>query len=97
MHIHLSEAFKKYLADQNVDSLVVGTHTPLGGFRGESTIDIQLGEPVEHMEEYSIFCAEGITFYITKKIKIQSEISFDCTLSAGRNMFEMAGYEIIPS
>jgi hypothetical protein len=56
-----------------------------------------MGDPVEHEEEYSIFCAEGITFYITKKIKIQSEISFDCTVSAGRNVFEMAGYEIIPS
>jgi hypothetical protein len=97
MQIHLSEAFKDYISAQGANSIVVSTSTPRGGFRGESTIDIQIGEPEEHLDEYSIFCAEGITFYVTQKIKIYSNISFDYNVSSGGEPFEMSGYEIIPS
>lgn len=95
MHINLSEAFKDYLKANGFDSLVVMAPSFLGNSNEILAPNIQIGEPEDSLDHYSIFYAEGVTFYITNRLKIQSNISFDCRKVLGQEVIEMQGYEII--
>lgn len=94
MHINLSEAFKNYQKNIGFDSIVVTVKSSGGSCCRILVPNIQIGEPMDSLDHYSIFYAEGVTFYVTNQLKIQSNISFDYSTLLGKGMLEMHGYEI---
>ncbi|MDX9889176.1 MAG: hypothetical protein RBS51_07965 [Anaerovoracaceae bacterium] len=94
MNITLSEAFKDYQKAKKFDSVVVTVARSGGSCCRILVPSIRIGEPEDSLDHYSIFYAEGVTFYVTNKLKIQSNISFDYSTLMNREMIEMHGYEI---
>jgi hypothetical protein len=94
MRINLSEAFKNYQNDKGFDSVVVAVTSSAGSCCRILVPSIKIGEPDDSLDHYSIFYAEGVTFYVTNQLKIQSNISFDYSKLLGQDMIEMHGYEI---
>lgn len=94
MHIGLSEAFKSYQKESGFDSVVVTVSSSGGNCCRILVPKIRIGEPDDSLDHYSIFYAEGVTFYVTNQLKIQSNISFDYSTLMGKEMIEMHGYEI---
>lgn len=94
MNITLSETFKDYQKAKKFDSVVVTVARSGGSCCRILVPSIRIGEPEDSLDHYSIFYAEGVTFYVTNKLKIQSNISFDYSTLMNREMIEMHGYEI---
>lgn len=97
MRINLSEAFKKYQKKMGFESVVVSVASTGGSCCKILVPSIKIGEPEDSLDHYSIFYSEGVTFYVTNKLKIQSTISFEYSTLLGKEMIEMHGYEIIHS
>lgn len=94
MNITLSEAFKNYQKENGFTSVVVNVSIPDGDSNDILVPNIRIGEPRESLDNYSIFYAEGVTFYVTNKLKIQPNISFDCISLLGNKSIKMHGYDI---
>lgn len=94
MNITLSEAFKNYKKTNKFDSVVVSVASSGAGCCRILVPKIRIGEPEDSLDHYSIFYADGVTFYVTNQLKIQSNISFDYSTLLGKEMIEMHGYDI---
>lgn len=94
MHITLSEAFKNYRKENNFTSIVVNVSSSDEDSKCILVPSIRIGEPKESLDNYSIFYAEGVTFYVTNQLKIQSNISFDCITLLDKKNIKMHGYDI---
>ncbi len=96
MDIHLTEAFIKYRQEKNFNAITVSFVKSGASCRAVQVAKVETGLPREDtLNNYSIFIADGITFYITKNIKLSNSITFDYARMLGKDMIEMHGYQVI--
>ena len=96
MDIHLTEAFIKYRQEKNFNAITVSFVKSGASCSAVQVAKVETGLPREDtLNNYSIFIADGITFYITKNIKLSNSITFDHARMLGKDMIEMHGYQVI--
>lgn len=94
MNIILSEAFKAYQEKKNFTSVTVSSRSTGGSCCKAVVSKVKIGEPTSSLENYNIFTDQGLTFYISKSLKLENTLTFTYDKMLGRELIEMHGYVI---
>jgi len=94
MNIILSEAFKEYQKKKNFTSVTVTSCSTGGSCCKAQVSKVKIGYPSNSLEGYDIFNDQGLTFYISKSLKLENTLTFTYDKMLGRELIEMHGYVI---
>jgi len=94
MNIILSEGFKAYQKEKNFSSVTVVSRSTGGSCCKAVVSKVEIGEPAASLENFDIFNDQGLTFYISKSLKLENTLTFTYDKMLGRELIEMHGYVI---
>jgi len=94
MKIILSKDFKTYQQIKKFTSVTVVSRSTGGSCCKALVSKVEIGEPTTSLENFNIFHDQGLTFYVSKSLKLENTLTFTYDKMLGRELIEMHGYLI---